>query len=75
MKFYLKDCANIPSSTCTSSIYTSTYTQITKEFNCTRLVATIGLSLFIFGLGVGPMMLGPLSYVMLKLKSHFTDLV
>ncbi|TVY62907.1 Efflux pump atB, partial [Lachnellula suecica] len=47
--------------TCTSSIYTSTYTQITKEFECSRLVATIGLSLFIMGLGIGPMLLSPLS--------------
>ncbi|KAG9248040.1 major facilitator superfamily domain-containing protein [Calycina marina] len=47
--------------TCTSSIYTSTYTQITEEFGCTKLIVTIGLSLFIFGLGLGPMVLGPLS--------------
>ncbi|KAG4438106.1 hypothetical protein IFR05_006427 [Cadophora sp. M221] len=47
--------------TCTSSIYTSTYGQITKEFDCSRIVATLGLSLFIMGLGVGPMLLGPLS--------------
>ncbi|KAH7346295.1 major facilitator superfamily domain-containing protein [Rhexocercosporidium sp. MPI-PUGE-AT-0058] len=47
--------------TCTSSIYTSTYGQITKEFHCSKIVATLGLSLFIMGLGVGPMLLGPLS--------------
>ncbi|KAK0120190.1 hypothetical protein ONS95_011596 [Cadophora gregata] len=47
--------------TCTSSIYTSTYGQITKEFHCSKLVATLGLSLFIMGLGIGPMLLGPLS--------------
>lgn len=47
--------------TCTSSIYTSTYAQITKEFHCSKIVATLGLSLFIMGLGLGPMLLGPLS--------------
>ncbi|KAG9233193.1 major facilitator superfamily domain-containing protein [Amylocarpus encephaloides] len=47
--------------TCTSSIYTSTYNQIEKEFDCPRIVATLGLSLFIMGLGIGPMLLGPLS--------------
>ncbi|KAL2069451.1 hypothetical protein VTL71DRAFT_14130 [Oculimacula yallundae] len=47
--------------TCTSSIYTSTYGQITKEFHCSKIVATLGLSLFIMGLGLGPMLLGPLS--------------
>ncbi|KAG4410754.1 hypothetical protein IFR04_016109 [Cadophora malorum] len=47
--------------TCTSSIYTSTYGQITEEFHCSKIVATLGLSLFIMGLGIGPMLLGPLS--------------
>ncbi|OAT00438.1 MFS multidrug transporter, variant 2 [Blastomyces dermatitidis ER-3] len=47
--------------TCTSSLYTMTYAQIMEEFNCSRIVATLGLSLFIFGLGVGPLVLAPLS--------------
>jgi hypothetical protein len=53
--------ANIFIRTCTSSIYTSTYTQLEKEFDISRIVATLGLSLFIMGLGIGPMLLGPLS--------------
>ncbi|MCJ1351001.1 MAG: hypothetical protein MMC33_000983 [Icmadophila ericetorum] len=47
--------------TSTSSIYTSTYDQITQEFNCSEIVATLGLSLFVIGLGLGPMLLAPLS--------------
>ena len=47
--------------TCTSSLYTSTYDQITAEFDCSELIATLGLSLFIGGLGLGPMVLAPLS--------------
>ncbi|KAL8839206.1 MAG: hypothetical protein Q9170_001855 [Blastenia crenularia] len=47
--------------TCTSSMYVSTYGQITKEFHCSQIVATLGLSLFVMGLGIGPMLLGPLS--------------
>ncbi|KAA8565599.1 hypothetical protein EYC84_009451 [Monilinia fructicola] len=47
--------------TCASSMYTSTYPQLEKEFNCSREVATLGLSMFILGLGLGPMLLGPLS--------------
>ncbi|RAQ48886.1 MFS transporter [Aspergillus flavus] len=47
--------------TCTSSMYTATYDQITEEFNCSRLIATLGLSFFIWGLGIGPLFLGPLS--------------
>jgi len=46
---------------CTSSLFTSTYGQITADFECSELVATIGLSLFIAGLGLGPMLLAPLS--------------
>ncbi|ATZ58201.1 hypothetical protein BCIN_16g00530 [Botrytis cinerea B05.10] len=47
--------------TCASSMYTSTYAQLEEEFNCSREVATVGLSMFILGLGLGPMLLGPLS--------------
>jgi multidrug resistance protein len=47
--------------TCASSMYTSTYTQIMLEFHCSKIVATLGLSFFIMGLGIGPMLLGPLS--------------
>lgn len=43
------------------SIYASTYDQTTKEFQISRLVATLGLSLYILGLGIGPLFLGPLS--------------
>jgi hypothetical protein len=33
------------------------------EYNCSETVATLGLSFFVVGLGIGPMLLGPLSYV------------
>ncbi|PYH50083.1 MFS transporter [Aspergillus saccharolyticus JOP 1030-1] len=46
---------------CTSSIYSTTYDQIEREFNSSRLVVTLGLSFFIWGLGLGPMILSPLS--------------
>ncbi len=49
--------------TCTSSLYTTTYGQIMEEFHCSREIATLGLSLFVVGLAVGPMLLGPLSEV------------
>ncbi|RMZ81694.1 hypothetical protein DV737_g2393, partial [Chaetothyriales sp. CBS 132003] len=45
----------------TSSLYTTTYDQVDAEFGNSRLVATLGLSLFVFGLGLAPMVLGPLS--------------
>ncbi|OJJ04318.1 hypothetical protein ASPVEDRAFT_136148 [Aspergillus versicolor CBS 583.65] len=47
--------------TCASSIYTTTYAQITEEFHISRIVATLGLSFFIWGLGFGPLVLAPLS--------------
>lgn len=41
--------------TCASSIYTSTYTQMNTEFGCSRIVATLGLSMFVLGIALGPM--------------------
>ncbi|CCG84646.1 protein of unknown function [Taphrina deformans PYCC 5710] len=45
----------------TSSIYTSTYKQMVLEFGTNREVATLGLSLFVLGLGTSPLFLAPLS--------------
>ncbi|KAF5616984.1 multidrug resistance [Fusarium sp. NRRL 52700] len=47
--------------TAASSIYTSTYEQMEDEFGNSREVSIIGLSLFVLGIGLGPMFLGPLS--------------
>lgn len=38
-----------------------TTTQLTEKFGCSEEVATLGLSTFIWGLGVGPLFLAPLS--------------
>lgn len=40
--------------TCTSSMYTTTYNQLMKEFHSSQEVATLGLSFFIWGLGSLP---------------------
>jgi hypothetical protein len=47
--------------TCVSSLYTTTYDQINVEFHCSTLVSTLGLALFVWGLGLSPMVLGPIS--------------
>ncbi|KAI1829597.1 hypothetical protein DTO006G1_8334 [Penicillium roqueforti] len=47
--------------TCASSMYTTTYDQLMSEFGCSQEVATLGLSFFIWGLGIGPLFLSPLS--------------
>ncbi|KAJ5375182.1 hypothetical protein N7517_007188 [Penicillium concentricum] len=47
--------------TCASSMYTTTYAQLMREFGCSQEVATLGLSFFIWGLGIGPLFLSPLS--------------
>ncbi|EWC46378.1 hypothetical protein DRE_04321 [Drechslerella stenobrocha 248] len=47
--------------TCASSIYTSTYEQIERDLNCSHELAIAGLSLYVMGLGIGPMFLAPLS--------------
>ncbi|KAF1972627.1 MFS general substrate transporter [Bimuria novae-zelandiae CBS 107.79] len=46
---------------CIGSLYTSMYGQLMPEFGTSRIVCTLGLSLFIAGLGTGPMVLSPLS--------------
>ena len=45
----------------TSSIISNAYQGIQDEFRISRIVAILGLSLFVIGLGIGPMLLGPLS--------------
>ncbi|KAH7175600.1 major facilitator superfamily transporter [Dactylonectria macrodidyma] len=47
--------------TAASSIYTSTYAQMEAEFGNSRIVSTLGLSLFVLGISLGPMFLSPLS--------------
>ncbi|KAL4877097.1 efflux pump antibiotic resistance protein [Aspergillus karnatakaensis] len=47
--------------TYTSSIYSATYGQITVQFGVSKIAATVGLSVFIFGMGLGPMFVAPLS--------------
>ncbi|KIW18743.1 hypothetical protein PV08_03032 [Exophiala spinifera] len=47
--------------TCTSSIYTSTYEQLIRDFNTSREIATLGLTSFVIGLAMGPMFLAPMS--------------
>lgn len=47
--------------TCASALYTSTYDQLERQFHISREAATVGLSIFVCGLGLGPMFLSPLS--------------
>ncbi|KAL7792000.1 major facilitator superfamily domain-containing protein [Trichoderma ceciliae] len=47
--------------TCASSIYTSTYVQMEAEFHNVREVSELGLSTFVVGIALGPMLLSPLS--------------
>ncbi|KAH6676767.1 MFS multidrug transporter [Halenospora varia] len=48
-------------STWASSIYTSGTEEISSEFGVGRVVGTLGLTLFMFGLGLGPLLWAPLS--------------
>ena len=48
---------------CTSSLYTGTYAQVMEEFGSNRTITTLGLSMFVVGLGLSPMILAPLSEV------------
>ncbi|KAN0064742.1 hypothetical protein ACQY0O_001797 [Thecaphora frezii] len=47
--------------TCTSSVISNAYQGITDEFHVAKEPAILGLSLFVAGLGFGPLFLAPLS--------------
>jgi hypothetical protein len=47
--------------TCVSSMYTSTYGQMMHEFGISEELAVSGLSLFVFALGLSPMIFSPMS--------------
>ncbi|GAA95045.1 uncharacterized protein L969DRAFT_104736 [Mixia osmundae IAM 14324] len=47
--------------TCASSMVASTYTAVEPEFGISEEVATLSLSLFVWGLGISPLFLAPLS--------------
>ncbi|KAI0850093.1 MFS general substrate transporter [Daldinia vernicosa] len=47
--------------TCTSSIYASTYSQMNPEFHVSSIVGTLGLSLFVLGIALGPLLMSPMS--------------
>jgi multidrug resistance protein len=47
--------------TCTSSVVTTAYEGIQADLHVSREVAILGLSLFVLGLGAGPLLLGPFS--------------
>ncbi|KAF4125581.1 Fungal trichothecene efflux pump (TRI12) [Geosmithia morbida] len=47
--------------TAASSMFTATYTQMEAEFGESRIVSTLGLSTFVLGIALGPMLFGPLS--------------
>lgn len=44
-----------------SAVYTTTYAQLERDFGISREVATVGLTTFVGGLGLGPMIMSPLS--------------
>jgi hypothetical protein len=48
---------------CTSSLYVGVYGQLEHEFHSNETVVTLGLSMFVVGLGLSPMVLAPLSEV------------
>ncbi|KAK8093593.1 major facilitator superfamily domain-containing protein [Apiospora hydei] len=47
--------------TCVSSIYTTTYSQMNPEFGISTIVGTLGLSTFVLGIALGPLLMSPLS--------------
>ncbi|KAK4212144.1 major facilitator superfamily domain-containing protein [Rhypophila decipiens] len=66
-------CSSALCVTFASSVYASTYGQLMPEFGISRLVATVGLSLYIIGLAFGPLMLAPLSEFYGRRKIYLTS--
>lgn len=54
-------CMGAVCATTCSSVVASTYQAVEDEFGISGEVATLGVTLFIAGLGIGPLFLGPLS--------------
>lgn len=46
-----------------SSIHTAVVADVAQSFNCSRTVATLGVSTFLVGFAIGPLIFGPLSEV------------
>ncbi|KIX10692.1 uncharacterized protein Z518_01776 [Rhinocladiella mackenziei CBS 650.93] len=57
--------------TCTSSLYTMTYDQLMDEFGCSLEICNLGLSLYMIGLALGPLLFSPMSEVEVLLSSCF----
>jgi MFS family permease len=51
----------LASRTCASSMAASTYAGLQRSFHISEEVAILTVSLFVLGLGVGPLFLGPVS--------------
>ncbi|KAF9531277.1 major facilitator superfamily domain-containing protein [Crepidotus variabilis] len=49
--------------TCASSMAASTEDSISREFTVAKIVTILSISLFVIGLGIGPLIVGPLSEV------------
>lgn len=46
-----------------SSIHTAVVADVAQSFDCSRTVATLGVSTFLLGFAIGPLIFGPLSEV------------
>ena len=57
--------------TCASALYTSTYSQMMDEYHISRELATVGLTTYVCGLGLGPMVLGA-SIRVLRKTNHLS---
>ncbi len=44
-----------------STAYTASITQVIEEFHCSQEIATLGVSLFVLGFAIGPLLWAPLS--------------
>ncbi|EHK96626.1 putative drug/proton antiporter YHK8 [Glarea lozoyensis 74030] len=58
--------------TATSSLYVACYAQIISRFGISQEIANLGLSLYVLGLGLGPLLFSPFSEQLLLPMTIFT---
>ena len=54
-----------------SSIYSSAIPRISEDFHVAKVVSTLGITLYLFGFGTGPMLWAPLSEVLGRRQAVF----
>ncbi|KAF4637041.1 hypothetical protein G7Y89_g1039 [Cudoniella acicularis] len=61
--------------TATSSLYTACYEQIIRRFGCSQEIANLGLSLYVLGTALGPLLFSPFSEFYGRRPIYITSII